>query len=65
MNANTINTPKSTATLVDMVVSGSPIDKELYRGIIVSFSYLTTTKLNIVFCFGLYASFNKIPKCHM
>ncbi|XP_070036306.1 secreted RxLR effector protein 161-like [Nicotiana tomentosiformis] len=41
---------------------GSPVNQTMYRGIIGSLLYLTTSKLDIVFSVGLCARFQSNPK---
>ncbi|XP_070035648.1 uncharacterized mitochondrial protein AtMg00810-like [Nicotiana tomentosiformis] len=44
-----IDTPITTATLLDMDEPGSPVNETMYRGIIGSLLYLTTSRPDIVF----------------
>ncbi|XP_070039335.1 secreted RxLR effector protein 161-like [Nicotiana tomentosiformis] len=57
-----INTPIATATYLVMDEPGSPINQTMYRGIIGSLLYLTTSRPNIVFSVGLCARFQSNPK---
>lgn len=53
----TINTYIATATRLDMDESDSSIDETLYRDVVESLLYLTTSRPNIVFSVKLCASF--------
>ncbi|XP_070002029.1 secreted RxLR effector protein 161-like [Nicotiana sylvestris] len=57
-----INTPIATATRLDMDESGSSVNKTMYRSIIGSLLYLTTSSNDIVFSMGLCARFQSNPK---
>ncbi|XP_070020511.1 secreted RxLR effector protein 161-like [Nicotiana sylvestris] len=57
-----IDTPIATATLLDIDETGSPVNHTMYRGIIGSLLYLTTSRPNIVFSVGLCARFQSNPK---
>ncbi|XP_075095124.1 secreted RxLR effector protein 161-like [Nicotiana tabacum] len=57
-----IDTPIATATHLDMDEPGSPVNETMYRGIIGSLLYLTTSRLDIVFSVGLCAKFQSNPK---
>ncbi|XP_070048962.1 secreted RxLR effector protein 161-like [Nicotiana tomentosiformis] len=57
-----IDTPIAIATHLDMNEPGSPVNETMYRGIIGSFLYLTTSKPNIIFNIGLCARFQSNPK---
>ncbi|XP_070005534.1 secreted RxLR effector protein 161-like [Nicotiana sylvestris] len=57
-----IDTPIATATKLDMDDSGSLINQIMYRGIIRSLLYLTTSRPDIVFSVGLCARFQSNPK---
>ncbi|XP_070004169.1 secreted RxLR effector protein 161-like [Nicotiana sylvestris] len=46
--------------------TGSPVNQTMYRGIIGSLLYLTTSRTDIVFSVGLCARFESNPKeCHL
>ncbi|XP_070017009.1 secreted RxLR effector protein 161-like [Nicotiana sylvestris] len=57
-----IDTPIAIATRLDMDEAGSPINQTMYRGIIRSLWYLTTSRPNIVFSVGLCARFQSNTK---
>ncbi|XP_070007455.1 secreted RxLR effector protein 161-like [Nicotiana sylvestris] len=57
-----IDTPIATATKLDIDEPGSFVDLKLYRGMIGSLLYLTTSRPNIVFSVGLCARFQANPK---
>ncbi|XP_075092006.1 secreted RxLR effector protein 161-like [Nicotiana tabacum] len=57
-----IDTLIATATCLDMNEPGSPVNATIYRGIIGSFLYLTTSRPDIVFTVGLCARFQSSPK---
>nr|XP_016485389.1 PREDICTED: uncharacterized mitochondrial protein AtMg00810-like [Nicotiana tabacum] len=57
-----IDTPIATATRLDMDELGSPVNQIMYRGIIGSLLYLTTSRPDIVFSVGLCARFQLNPK---
>ncbi|XP_070040583.1 secreted RxLR effector protein 161-like [Nicotiana tomentosiformis] len=57
-----IDTPIAIATRLDMDKPGSPVNQTMYRGIIGSLLYLTTSRPNIVFSVGLCARFQSNPK---
>ncbi|XP_070017413.1 uncharacterized mitochondrial protein AtMg00810-like [Nicotiana sylvestris] len=57
-----IDTPIAIASQLDMDESGSPVNQTMYRGIIKSLLYLTTSRPNIVFSVGLCARFLSNPK---
>ncbi|XP_070015530.1 secreted RxLR effector protein 161-like [Nicotiana sylvestris] len=57
-----IDTPIATATRLDMDETGSPVNQTMYRGIIGSLLYLTTSRPDIVFNVGLCARFQSNPK---
>nr|XP_016445951.1 PREDICTED: uncharacterized mitochondrial protein AtMg00810-like [Nicotiana tabacum] len=50
-----IDTPIPTATRLDMDEPGSPVNQTIYRGIIGSLLYLTTSRPDIMFNMGLCA----------
>ncbi|XP_070025803.1 secreted RxLR effector protein 161-like [Nicotiana sylvestris] len=56
-----IDTPIATATRLDMDGTGSPVNQNMYRGIIGSLLYLTASRPNIVFSVGLCARFQSNP----
>ncbi|XP_075083275.1 putative mitochondrial protein AtMg00240 [Nicotiana tabacum] len=61
-----IDTPIATATLPDMDEPGSIVNETMYRGIIGSLLYLTTSRPNIVFSVGLCARFqSNLKKSHL
>ncbi|XP_075087752.1 secreted RxLR effector protein 161-like [Nicotiana tabacum] len=57
-----IDTPIATSTRLDMDEPGSPVNETMYRGIIGSPLYLTTSRPDIVFSIGLCARFQSNPK---
>nr|XP_016509932.1 PREDICTED: uncharacterized mitochondrial protein AtMg00810-like [Nicotiana tabacum] len=57
-----IDTPISTDTRLDMDESRSPVNQTMYRGIIGSFLYLTTSRHDIVLSVGQCARFQSNPK---
>ncbi|XP_070040345.1 secreted RxLR effector protein 161-like [Nicotiana tomentosiformis] len=57
-----IDTPIAIATRLDMDEPGSLVNQTMYRGIIGSHLYLTTSRPDIVFSVGLYARFQSNPK---
>ncbi|XP_070057480.1 secreted RxLR effector protein 161-like [Nicotiana tomentosiformis] len=57
-----IDTPIATTTRLNMDEPGSPVNQTMYRGIIGSLLYLTTSRINIVFSVGLCARFKSNPK---
>ncbi|XP_070046181.1 secreted RxLR effector protein 161-like [Nicotiana tomentosiformis] len=57
-----IDTSIATATRLDMDEPGSPVNQTMYRGIIGSLLYLTTSIPYIVFSMGLCARFQSNPK---
>ncbi|XP_070017566.1 secreted RxLR effector protein 161-like [Nicotiana sylvestris] len=57
-----IDTPIATATRLDMDESGSPVNQTMYRGIIGSLLYLTTSSPYIVFSVRLCVRFQSNPK---
>ncbi|XP_070020307.1 secreted RxLR effector protein 161-like [Nicotiana sylvestris] len=57
-----IDTPIATATKLDIDEPGSSVDQKLYRGMIGSLLYLTTSRPDIVFSVGLCARFQANPK---
>ncbi|XP_070009624.1 secreted RxLR effector protein 161-like [Nicotiana sylvestris] len=57
-----IDTPIATATRLDIDETGSPVNQTMYRGIIGSLLYLTTSRPDIVFSVGLCARFQSNPK---
>nr|XP_016490898.1 PREDICTED: uncharacterized mitochondrial protein AtMg00810-like [Nicotiana tabacum] len=60
--SNIIDTPIATATHLDMDEPGFPVDQTMYRGIIVSLLYLTSSRPDIMFNVGLCARFQYNPK---
>ncbi|XP_075101963.1 secreted RxLR effector protein 161-like [Nicotiana tabacum] len=52
----------ATATCLDLDEPGSPMNRTMYRGIISSLLYLTTSRPDIVFSVGLCARFQSSPK---
>nr|XP_016444207.1 PREDICTED: uncharacterized mitochondrial protein AtMg00810-like [Nicotiana tabacum] len=61
-SSKTIDTPISTATRLDLDEPGSPVNETMYRGMIGSLLYLTTSRPDIVFSVGLCARFQFSPK---
>jgi hypothetical protein len=61
-NAKTNNTPMGIATRLDEDPSGTCIDQSMYRGMIGSLLYLTTSRPDISFSVGLCARFQANPK---
>ncbi|XP_070026701.1 intracellular protein transport protein USO1-like [Nicotiana sylvestris] len=57
-----IDIPIATATKLDVDEPGSSVDQKLYRGMIGSLLYLTTSRPDIVFSVGICARFQAIPK---
>ncbi|XP_070010902.1 secreted RxLR effector protein 161-like [Nicotiana sylvestris] len=57
-----LDTPIATATRLDMDKTGSPVNQTMYRGIIGSLLYLTTSRPDIVFSVGLCVRFQSNPK---
>ncbi|XP_070015288.1 secreted RxLR effector protein 161-like [Nicotiana sylvestris] len=57
-----IDTLIATTTRLDMDEIGSPVNQTMYRGIIGSLLYLTTSRPGIVFNVGLCATFQSNPK---
>ncbi|XP_070003230.1 secreted RxLR effector protein 161-like [Nicotiana sylvestris] len=57
-----IDTPIATATRLDIDEIGSPVNQTIYRSIIGSLLYLTTSRASIVFCVGMCARFQSNPK---
>ncbi|XP_018628104.1 secreted RxLR effector protein 161-like [Nicotiana tomentosiformis] len=57
-----IDTPIATATRLDMDEPGSPVNETMYRYIIGSLLYLTTSRLDIISSVGLCARFQSNPK---
>ncbi|XP_070017619.1 uncharacterized protein [Nicotiana sylvestris] len=56
-----IDTPIATATKLDIDELGSSVDQKLYRGMIGSLLYITTSKPDIIFSVGLCARFQANP----
>ena len=56
-----IDTPISPSTKLVMDDGSSPIKETTYRGMIESLLYLTASRLDIVFSFGLCARFQSKP----
>ncbi|XP_016451310.1 secreted RxLR effector protein 161-like [Nicotiana tabacum] len=61
-NSKTIDTPIATAAHLDMDELGSSVNETMYRGIIGSLLYLTTSRPDIVFSMGLCVRFQSSPK---
>ena len=61
-NAKEIDTPIATATKLDTDGPGPSIDQKLYKGMIGSLIYLTTSIPEIMFRVGLCARFQADPK---
>ena len=61
-NAKGINTPMSTSTKLDINTNGECFDQKLYKGMICSLLYLTTTRPDIMFSIRLCARFQSNPK---
>nr|XP_033517305.1 uncharacterized protein LOC117281568 [Nicotiana tomentosiformis] len=57
-----IDTLIATTTRLDMDVPGPPVNETMYRGIIGSLLYLTTSRPNIIFSVGLCVRFQSNPK---
>ncbi|XP_047259317.1 secreted RxLR effector protein 161-like, partial [Capsicum annuum] len=57
-----ISTPIATATKLYLDETGLDIEQKLYRGMIGSLLYLTTSRTDIVFSIGLCARFQEKPK---
>ncbi|XP_070028882.1 secreted RxLR effector protein 161-like [Nicotiana sylvestris] len=57
-----IDTPIATTTKLDIDELGSYVDQKLYRGMIGTLLYLTSSRLDIVFSVGLCARFPTNPK---
>ncbi|XP_070026240.1 secreted RxLR effector protein 161-like [Nicotiana sylvestris] len=57
-----IDTPIVMATRLDMDEIGTHVNQTMYRGIIGSLLYLTTSRPDIVFSVGLCARFQSNPK---
>ncbi|XP_070009592.1 secreted RxLR effector protein 161-like [Nicotiana sylvestris] len=57
-----IDTPTATDTKLDIDEPSSSVDQKLYRGMIGSLLYLTTSRPNIVFSVGLCARFQANTK---
>ncbi|XP_070029464.1 secreted RxLR effector protein 161-like [Nicotiana sylvestris] len=57
-----IDSPIATDTRLDMDETGSPVNQTMYRGIIGSLLYLTSSRHDIVFSVGLCARFQPNPK---
>ncbi|XP_070040270.1 secreted RxLR effector protein 161-like [Nicotiana tomentosiformis] len=57
-----IDTSITTATKLDVDEPGSSVDQKLYRGMIDSLLYLTSSRPGIIFSVGLYARFQESPK---
>ncbi|XP_070009738.1 uncharacterized protein [Nicotiana sylvestris] len=57
-----IDTPFATTTKLDIDEPGSSVDQKLYRGMIGSLLYLTTSRPDIIFSVGLCARFQANPK---
>ncbi|XP_070004001.1 secreted RxLR effector protein 161-like [Nicotiana sylvestris] len=57
-----IDTPIAIATRLDIDKTGSLVNQTIYRGIIGSLLYLTTSRPDIVFNVGLCARFQSNPK---
>ena len=59
-----IKTPMATNGHLDLDVDGKPVDQSLYRSIIGSLLYLTTSRPDIMFSVCLCARFQANPKNH-
>ncbi|XP_075097994.1 secreted RxLR effector protein 161-like [Nicotiana tabacum] len=57
-----IDTPIATTTNLDLDEEGKSVEHKLYKGMIGSLLYLTTSRLDIVFGVGLCARFQANPK---
>ncbi|WVZ80243.1 hypothetical protein U9M48_027735 [Paspalum notatum var. saurae] len=55
-------TPMSTSTALDADEDGKEVDQKVYRGMIGSLLYLTTTRPDIQFAIGLCARFQASPR---
>ncbi|XP_070045974.1 uncharacterized mitochondrial protein AtMg00810-like [Nicotiana tomentosiformis] len=65
-SSKTIDTPIATATCLHMDGPGFPVNEIMYRGIIGSLLYLTTSRPDIMFNVGLCARFQSSPnKYHL
>ncbi|XP_075092288.1 secreted RxLR effector protein 161-like [Nicotiana tabacum] len=60
--SKTIDTLIATATRLDIDKPGFPMNETMYRDIIGSLLYLTTSRTDIVFSVGLYTRFQSRPK---
>lgn len=60
--AKEISTPIASATKLELDETGPDVEQKIYRGMIGSLLYLTTSKPNIVFSVGLCARFQAKPK---
>ncbi|XP_060182859.1 secreted RxLR effector protein 161-like [Lycium barbarum] len=57
-----IDTPVDIATKLTLDESGTPVEQKLYKGMIGSLLYLTTSRPDIAFSVGLCARFQSNPK---
>jgi hypothetical protein len=65
-DAKPINTPMATNGHLDLDEGGKPIDLKLYRSMIGSLLYLTTSRPDIMFSVCMCARFQVAPKeCHL
>ncbi|XP_070050733.1 secreted RxLR effector protein 161-like [Nicotiana tomentosiformis] len=61
-SSKSIDTPIIIATKLDLDEEGKSVEQKLYRGMIGSLLYLTTSRPDIVFSVGLCARFQENPK---
>src|SRR5436853_7195778 len=61
-NSGSKKTPMGTTTMLDKDESGKSVDQKLYRGMIGSLLYLTTSRLDIMFSVCICATYQSNPK---
>jgi hypothetical protein len=65
-NSNPIKTPMATNAHLDLDEEGNSVDLKLYKSMIGSLLYLTTSRFDIMFSICMCARFQASPKeCHM
>ena len=62
IGAKPLATPMSTSIKLDKDENEKNVDEKLYRGMIVSLLYLTTSRFDIMFSVGICARFQSCPK---